>query len=244
VRYDVRDLLRAALRRAGWTIHRWPANRFDAMDDALRLLRRQGFNPAVVVDVGANRGLWTDLAARVFEARQHHLIEPLPGCQVSLARFQPPRFYVHPVALTAAGTTAVTMSGASAGLSSTGAWVAAPGEEDAHAVDVPATTLDELLGSRVRAADRPLLKLDAEGHELTILGAGTQVLAASEVVITESRVFPFVSGQPALQDVVTFMHARGFQLYDVAALAPLRPGLRLGMCDVVFVRADSALAAT
>jgi tryptophan 2,3-dioxygenase len=33
---------RATLRRAGFVVHRWPGNRFDAMEDALRLLRRSG----------------------------------------------------------------------------------------------------------------------------------------------------------------------------------------------------------
>src|SRR5262249_4795414 len=35
---------RAAMERLGYTIHRWPTNRFDGMRDALFLLRRRGYS--------------------------------------------------------------------------------------------------------------------------------------------------------------------------------------------------------
>jgi FkbM family methyltransferase len=39
-------------------------------------LKRQGFNPRQVIDVGANHGNWTRTAARFFPDAQYTLIEP------------------------------------------------------------------------------------------------------------------------------------------------------------------------
>jgi FkbM family methyltransferase len=237
-------VVRALLRRAGWVLHRWPPHRFDAMEDTLRLLHANGYRPKVVVDIGANVGHWTALADRIFDAREYHLVEPQPACRAALARFARPRFTVHPTALTAAGVREVSLLGAGSTSENTGARVAAPGESTAEALGVPALSLDELLGGAVHRADRPLLKLDVECHELQVLAAGLSVLAESEVVILEFHLFRFEgSWQPIFEDAIAFMRGQGFVLYDLASLASRRRDQRLRTGDAVFVRADSPLAA-
>lgn len=212
------------------------------MDDALRLLRASGYDPRVIVDGGANVGTWTDLATRRFTAREHHLVEPQPACHPALARFQPPRFTVHPVALTGAGIDAVVMVGGG-GHGGTGAFVS---KEAGHgdATRYPATSLDGLLGGRITRADRALLKLDVEGHELEILRASSVVLPAIEVAILEFQAFEIEgNGRPVFIDVVTLMRDRGFSFYDIAALASRPRDRRLRMGDAIFVRDDSPLVA-
>lgn len=81
------SLVAPAASHVGLTLHRWPANRFDAMTDALLLLRDRGFNPRVVIDVGANVGTWTDLAKSVFPEARFHLVEPQTACSAALQRF-------------------------------------------------------------------------------------------------------------------------------------------------------------
>ena len=41
-----------------------PANRFQAMDEMVLLLRGFGFNPRVIIDAGANVGAWTRIATQ------------------------------------------------------------------------------------------------------------------------------------------------------------------------------------
>jgi len=233
----MRRWLQARLRQAGWTIHRWPAHRFDAMGDALDVLHRQGFRPATVVDIGANVGLWTDLAAALFRAPEHHLIEPQPELQAMLARFQPPRFHVHQVALTAAGRSEVAMSGAG-----TGVHVAPPGTTGT--IRVPAGSLDALLAARISPDRRALIKIDVESHELEVLAGGAHVVAAAEVLIIEFHYFDIErSGTPVLRDLLNVMHQHGHVLYDIAATHGRARDLRAQTGDAVFVRHDSPLAA-
>jgi FkbM family methyltransferase len=166
----VRKQLQRLGRRAGYRVERWrTANRFNAMGDTLELLRLGGFRPGIVIDAGANVGDWTRMALEVFPDAAVHLIEPQPGCQPALeclARMSP-SLTVHPVALTEPGRQRLAFTGG-ASYHGTGVHVAQTDEHDVE-FECRATTLDELFGGRVGRVDRPLLKLDMEGHELSAL---------------------------------------------------------------------------
>lgn len=239
----MKELLRRWARRGGWTIHRWPANRFEGMHDALGLLRRQGYDPKTIVDIGANIGTWTDLACSVFDAREHHIVEPQQACHAALARFRPPRFAVHHLALTSAGVDSVLLVGGGPGGGCSGAFVTARDVAE-PGVRYPATSLDRLLADRIVPADRALLKLDVEGSELAVLGAGARVLDAAEVVVAECQLYQVEhNDRPVLADAIAFMTQRDFCLYDVAALHSRARDRRLRMGDVVFVHRRSPLVA-
>ena len=236
-----RQGLRAALERLGYTVHRWPAHRFDGMRDALFLLRRAGYRPRVVIDAGAHTGAWTRLARSAFpDASSFHLIEPQLGCHAALEALarRSAGFTLHRIAVTEPGVTRVCLIGAG-----TGARVAGP-DDKATAVECAAATLDALLGDRIAREDRALLKLDLEGHELPALRGARRVLEASEVVVVEVQFFEIDgNGRPCFGDVHAFFRERGFELYDVACLSPRPRDLRLRLGDVIFARRDSGLLA-
>jgi hypothetical protein len=48
----------------------------DALSQFFSLLKRQGFSPRHIFDVGANHGNWTRAAVRFFPDAQYTLIEP------------------------------------------------------------------------------------------------------------------------------------------------------------------------
>jgi len=238
-----KDAGRATLRRAGFVVHRWPGNRFDAMEDALRLLHRSGFRPRIVIDCGANCGQWFGVASRVFADAEFHLIEPQSYCWPALERASAShgRTHLHRTVVTAPGRTLVGMArGGAEG--STGAFVVSPDEATPADVESPATTLDRLLAARVAAGDRALLKLDIEGHELPALEGASDLLERVEVVVSEVRFFDINRhGRPQFGEVAAFLEARGFALFDFAALGSRARDLRLRIGDAIFVRRDSPL---
>jgi FkbM family methyltransferase len=237
----LRRLARRAAEALGYSISRWPANRFDGMRDALLLLRARGYIPAVVVDCGANQGDWTRLASSIFPAARFHLIEPQPACQTMLAASGRSGIVVHAVAVTQPGIASVRMIGAGDDVG-TGAWVAAPGDSVSGGVVYPATTLDELIAPRINLSDRALLKLDLEGHELAALKGAEMLLGKTEVIVTEVEFF-HMDGipRPLFPEVLAFLQDRSFELYDFASLSSRPRDRRLRIGDVVFVRRDSSL---
>ncbi|MFQ5668835.1 MAG: FkbM family methyltransferase, partial [Candidatus Binatia bacterium] len=223
-----------------------PGNRFQAMDETLVLLRHTGYSPRVVIDGGANMGLWTEMVRPIFPAASFHLIEPQPACAPALQELarRMPRLHLHRVALTEPGVTRVRMVGGGWEGGGTGAWVARDGEAAPGEVECPAATLDVLLAEAVSSADRALLKLDLEGHEMSALQGASRLLQAVEVILTELQFYEINENKrPVFGDMLNFLRDRGFELYDFACLSQRPRDMRLRMGDVVFVRQDSSLLA-
>jgi FkbM family methyltransferase len=240
-----RDTVHRVAARAGLVVHRWPANRFDAMGDALTLLWRAGYRPATVIDCGANCGQFAGLVTTIFPDVTLHLIEPQAYCWPVLERLVRERgkAHLHRVAVTEPGVARVRMHrGGSEG--GTGAFVVAAGELFGADLEPDAASLDQLFGSIIESNDRTLLKLDIEGHELPALHGAVGLLEAVEVVLSEVRFFDINgAGRPSFDDIAAFLTARGFQLYDFATLGPRPRDKRLRLGDAIFVRRDSPLAA-
>ncbi len=240
-----RDRVRRLAARAGFSVHRWPANRFDATADALTLLQRAGYAPTRIIDAGANVGQFATIAARVFPEASFDLVEPQPECAPALARFAAAhgRTRIHGVAVTAPGTSRVAMHRGASSAASTGTFVTAPDESFSADLEVDATTLDRLFGD-VSARDRALLKLDLEGHEIAALSGATALLGIVEVLYVEVT-FDGTAGERGTRFVplASLLAERGFDVFDFGMLAGRSRDLRLRIADVVFARRGSALTA-
>jgi FkbM family methyltransferase len=241
----MKELIRSLAAKAGYRISRGLLpNRFSAMDEVLGLLKRQGHDPKVLLDGGANVGAWTRYARGIFPAAAVHAFEPQPGCRAALEQMarELPNVTIHPVALTQPGVKSVSMRDADA--ISTGASVvtaaeAVPGESSR---EVPAATLDELVGDVLRPTDNALLKLDLQSHEPYALRGAERTLKSVEVAISEVQFFQ-VGGNahPLFLDLALQMREAGFEIYDFVSLAGRPKDQRLTWGDAVFVRRASPL---
>ena len=241
----MKQLLKRLGRRAGYRIERWrPANRFNAMGYTLEQLRLGGFRPGIIIDAGANVGNWTRMALEVFPEAALHLVEPQPACQPALERLAraSSAVTVHPVALTEPGPQRLAFTGG-ASHGGTGVYVT-PREGSDVEFECRATTLDELFAGRVGRADRPLLKLDLEGHELSALRGARTLLDAIEVLVIEVQIYDINDAgvAPVFRDVFTFLTDHGLELYDVASMGWRRRDMRMCMMDAVFARTGSLLS--
>jgi len=212
------------------------------MDDALELLQRAGFQPDVVVDVGANRGQWAAIARARFPDATYHLVEPQPGCLAVLKALaeRVARVHVYGTAVTRPGQATVLMTGGGERHDGEGNFVPNSPDSVPDAIPYPSTTLDALLAAV--EGHRLLLKLDVEGHELAVIEGSSALLARTEVVIAEFWMFRLFNEPMAiLPDLIASLDARGFALYDVASLRGRSRDGRLQSGDAVFVRRGSAL---
>ena len=238
-----KTLARTVLERSGYVVHRAPSHRFDAMETVLRQMQKNGYDPRVVIDCGANRGQWFALASAVYTTSHFHVIEAQKECYSTLeeAAARRGRTTVHKTAVTAPGVASVRMHRGGEQIS-TGAFVLTTSEPFNVDVDAPATTLDALFASHVQSSDRTLLKLDIEGHEIEALRGASELLRHVEVVVAEVRFFDVNdSGRPTFSEVSLFLEHRGFQLFDIASLSSRRRDQRLWLGDAVFIRRGSHL---
>ena len=152
---------------------------------AIRRVLPAGAAVRQVVDVGANKGLWTAAALAAFPDAHVHAFEPSDALQEGLrARYgAEPRVTLNDVALAAEPGTATLHSDVpGSGLASlTARNLEHVGVSMDHEQQVVVTTLDAYVAER--GIDRvDVLKIDVEGHELDVLRGSERTLAGTSVV--------------------------------------------------------------
>ena len=209
-----------------------------SMESSLRRLKRNGFAPRVVIDVGAYRGEWTRLCKRLFPYVQVLMIEPQSGVSENLQGVTEEYVGVH-IAQVLVGAQQSTNVGFYE--NDSGSSVLKDASRDrAPSLFMPMTTLDLLTQDSVFA--RPdFIKLDIQGFELSALQGGERALAAAEAVLIEVNLLPLYKDAPLFDVMVSFMSERGFQLYDVCTFFRRPYDQALWQMDVIFVRKSSSL---
>ena len=204
-------------------------------------LRRLGLEPGTVVDVGVGYG--TEELWEAFPRARLLMIEPIPdrfgGAALESVRRRDGAELVEAAAGAQPGETAITLHRAPEMSSVLGAWT---GDRDGDRRTVPVVRVDDAVGER----DLPgpyLLKVDVEGAELAVLDGARAVLAETEVVLLEVRLFELVPGAAQLHDVVPYMKERGFVAYDLFGGALRLSDGALAVTNIAFVREDGRFRA-
>jgi hypothetical protein len=84
-----------------------------------------------------------------------------------------------------------------------------------------------------------LFKADVQGAELEVLAGAEQTLARCDAVILETTLFNTFENGPLLQEVIAYMAARDFCVYDITGYLYRPLDGALMQVDVIFVKRDS-----
>jgi FkbM family methyltransferase len=232
----IASLVKRLVALTPYRISRRRENRFDATHSCLLHFREMGYVPSLIIDGGAHLGAFAEAAHKTFPEAELHLIEPQPACRAPLETLTSQRGWVFHACALSDHTGTVRM--ACDVKPSTGAYVATTGEAT---VDVPAATIDSLLGAHLNSGHHALLKLDLQGHELRALRGAETSLPKIDVALVEVSFFQ--QGAPTIPEIVSFFDEKGFDLFDIVGLAGRTRDGRLRQGDFVFVRRGSLLSA-
>ena len=211
------------------------------MEGGLRRMRRNGFLPQVVLDVGAYAGEWTRLCKRIYPAARVLMIEPQEARGEDLRRVC---VSCDGVELASALVGAREIDSVPFYEAETASSVLAEAEKRvAPSAAHPMTTLDRL--TEGTPFSRPnLIKLDVQGYELQVLAGADGVLAAAEAVLMEVNLIGIYRDAPLLDEAVAFMSARDFRVYDICGFFRRPYDGALWQIDAIFVRGSSSLLAS
>jgi FkbM family methyltransferase len=207
------------------------------METRLRNLKRAGFVCSGAVDVGAFAGEWALLAKEVF-ACPVLMIEPQPGRRSDLEQL----VRQHGLELETVAVSGSRHSGRLLLESTNSRLMQADDEYGLPQIAVQVERLDDVL-QRHPAQHPNLLKVDVQGHELAVLDGAASSIRQMEVIVLEVSLIR-IGPVPVFREVIEYMAARGFRLYDFLPMyyRPLDGALWQG--DAFFVRGDSNLVAS
>jgi FkbM family methyltransferase len=203
-------------------------------------LQRLGFHPKHIVDIGANRGSWTRKALAYFPEAHYTLVEPQDhlkmhiedllarGCKIT---------WINAGAADKSGSLPFTISYRDD--SST----FDPVQLDAGTaqISVPVMTLNEI----VSAADAPppeMVKIDAEGFDLKVLGGASDLLGKTDVFFVEVTIC-CPGHENTIARVVRRMDEAGYRVVDVTDINRSPKHGVLWLCELAFLRNASPLFA-
>lgn len=214
------------------------------MDTFLQDLVHRGLRCNAVLDVGANKALWSRMAKKILPNAHFYLMEPQIELLDDLKQFvtdhDDSQYF-----LKGAGARneelVMTIWDDPAGSS------LLPKEEvqllesgKQRKIDI--VTIDHLLkNQQIKMPD--IIKLDVQGFELEALKGAESTFGNTEVYILEVSLFPFndVPGMPVIAEVINFMLDRNYVVYDFPGFLRRPLDGALGQCDIAFVKKDSFL---
>ena len=204
----------------------------------LEFVRGLGLAPSLIVDVGANRGRWTELAREVFPTAEVLMIEPQPEVRGDLDALCSRLPGVRHVEVAV---------GAREEVRHQTIWEDLEGSSFLPAVDpqriatgeqrpVRVRRLDDLLAEEFGGRAPELVKLDVQGFELEVLRGAPSLFGRTELFVLETSLYVFLDSLPLLREVIEFMAARGYEVYDVAGYIRRPVDGALGQLDIAFAR--------
>ena len=191
----------------------------DDAKQALRLIRRRGFAPRTIIDIGAFKGKFTRWARREFPAARAIMLEANAEWEPDLRAMQERLGEGVEYRVCLLGDRrrdAVRFYRGGTGSSIYREMTSVRMEE----VDLPMTTLDDALAP-LHPEGPSLLKIDVQGAEIDVLSGGLKTLESVEFVFSECSVLEYNKGGAQLAQMIAWMEEHGFVLYDIAQMMRL-----------------------
>jgi FkbM family methyltransferase len=212
---------------------------FPSQECAFQTLRELGWRPSHCLDVGAYQGDWARMFSAIFPEARILMLEAQPGKE--------PHLQQAAADLAGKARYEIGLLGAKDGVEvdfvemETGSSVF---EEASHferrKFRRKLARLDTVLKRHPEFAAADIVKLDTQGYELEILKGSGALLEHTQVVLLEVSLVPINQGAPAFADVVRFMNAKGYKLFDFCSQIRRRDGV-LWQTDLMFIRAEAGL---
>ena len=205
-------------------------------------MRRLGFSPKLILDVGAYRGEWTVMMRRVYPAAFFLMLEAQEERIPDLERVKNlhPNTTDYRIALLGAKQHSSVVFHKCATAPTGCSVLQARKNSNFLQVNRPMQTIDSTL-EEFGSPQPDLIKLDIQGYELEALKGASLAMEKTQAVLIEVSTIDMYHNNPLLHDVTLFMNDRDFVAYDICALMRRPLDMALAQVDIIFVPRNSPL---
>ena len=235
----VKTLIQSLLRPFGLRLTRLKPVQPFGTDVLFEVLRRFGFSPKHIVDIGANHGNWTRVALRFFPEAHYTLLEPQDWLKIHIQDLQ------------AAGRNIRWINAGASDISGTlpfyishrddsSTFLRAP-ENPLPATPMKIWSLDDLLVEYSLPVPE-LVKIDAEGFDLQVVRGAKTLLGKTDVFLLEAAVLcPF---ENSIAATIKFMVENDYRLIDITEIDRSPKDNVLWLIELAFLRNGCRLLST
>lgn len=107
-----------------------------------------------------------------------------------------------------------------------------------NSITIPTRTIDNLL-NELSFPSPDFIKIDVQGHELQVLKGADKALENCIFCLLEVSLLSY-GNEPLVNDIMNYMDYNGFQLYDISQFMRRPYDKALYQCDFLFVRKNSS----
>ena len=203
-------------------------------------LQKLGFAPIHIMDVGANRGLWTREALKYFPDAHYTLVEPQAHLKSHVQDLLDHNSKIDWINAGAGAKSAIMpMRISRRDDSSTFVLTdihGRPTGDDQKRITV--RTLNEIVSSSAFGLPQ-MVKIDAEGFDLNVLAGASKLLGETDIFLVEAVVCGNYENSAA--EVINYMTRAGYRLLDITDLNRSPRHNLLWLCELAFLRNESPL---
>jgi len=238
----IKRLVQSALSVLGLRLARLDSNASPAVSlgSFFALLKRNGFDPKHVVDVGANHGNWIREAVNYFPGADYTLVEPQDELKVHVQDLIDRGVHVHWINAGASDHSGMlTLNVDPRDCSSTFLQTPRTVKVAIRRVEVPVRTLNEIVASSSLPIPN-MVKIDAEGFDLKVISGASDLLGKTDIFLAEVAVGPRDLENTALM-VIQKMADAGYRFIDITYVDRSPKSGVLWLCEFAFLRNSSSL---
>ena len=200
-------------------------------------IKKTGFEPKHIVDIGANHGTWTRETLQYFPNSYYTLLEPQSWLQNSfndlINNNKKIQFYPY-----GAGSKKETLTFTLLDRDDSSTFKF-PKEEAIKKgykqIDVPVVTLNSLIENEENFPFPDIVKIDAEGLDMEVLKGASDLFGKTEVFMVEAGIVHKGFDNSILK-LINFMDENGYILFDITDLnRPFIPSV-LWLVELAFVK--------
>ncbi|MBF2025547.1 MAG: FkbM family methyltransferase [Oscillatoriales cyanobacterium C42_A2020_001] len=213
-----------------------------SMELTLQHLFQKGFQPEIVLDLGAAKGYWSEYAQSFFPRATFYMVDPLQESEAHLKQLCEGSDRFHYLLCAVGDRNDQLLMNVTTDLDGSSLLsFNRPPEPQDRVVDI--RRVDDLMAEG-KLKPPQLVKMDLQGYELKALEGGQRLFETAEVFILETSLFEFMPDQPLVHEVMAYMAERNYVVFDIAGHLRRPYENDLGQVDFVFVKRDSSLRAS
>lgn len=210
---------------------------FNSMWWSIENLKKLGFSPTTVVDVGAYKGEWTKHVRKIFNDSQFLMIEAQPERANDLKNIESNHnnvVFEQTLAGPADGEekTFTVMKTGSSVFEQT-----YEGKADRKKITLVSNTLDSIVNKNELKGDF-FLKMDVQGYELEVLKGAENILKETPVILLECSLLNYNQGAPLIGEIFEHFNKNDYVLFDICAFHRKSEDGVLNQVDLIFCKKD------